>query len=277
MKKGILVLSVIAIFSITAFGYMNWNNDKCTTTSCQEEVASCTSSEEIIPRWQNIGIYNLNDYNQYNKIDFIYNINSRFIWNITKEELNQAKSIIDIYPKDATLGMDNFSNVQVTLMNNGKEVSEFGEDETLNEAQLKLLQTLDYSSNFYVRANYTKTNYAGQEVENYIVYYITVVPEKKAVYNKGKTALIDYLKKNTAKDIEIVKKDKLEPGQIRFTVTTDGTIADVNLDSSSGYKKLDKKMVKLIENMPEKWEPATNAKGEPVEQTLIFFYGIEGC
>ena len=33
---------------------------------------------------------------------------------------------------------------------------------------------------------------------------------------------------------------------------------------------------KLI-NMPQTWIPATNAKGEKIDQELVFFFGMEGC
>lgn len=278
MKKSILMIcTVLTVITLSSFAYMSWNSSEdCETPTCEKKVVTSNNDKAVIPRWENVGIFNLNCYNQ-QKINFVYEIDSRFIWNITKEQLNNAKSIVDIYPEDATLGMDDFSNVQVTVLQNGTEVSEFGENERLNEAQLQLLQNLDYSSNFYVRANYGKFNYVTGQSANHIIYYITVIPEKEATYAKGNEALIDYLKVNTAKDIEVVTEGELKPGEIRFTVTKTGDVTNVHLDASSGYDNLDKKMVKLIENMPEKWEAATNAKGEKVEQTLIFFYGMKGC
>lgn len=277
MKKSILVFGVIAIFSLSAFSYMNWNNSNSEVASCKTESIHNSDEEALIPRWENIAVMSNRNLHYQNKVNFIYNIDSRFIWHITKEKLNKAQSIIDIYPEGVTKGMGNFSNIQVTVMKDGEEISAFGDDILLNKEQLDLIKTLDYSSNFYVRANHGKFNYVTGESENYIVYYITVVPEKEAVYSKGNDVLIDYLRTNTVEDIKVVEESKLQPGQIRFTITTDGEVADVNIDSSSGYKKLDKKMVNLIENMPEKWQAATNAKGEKVAQTLIFFYGIEGC
>lgn len=278
MKKSILIIcTVLTTITFSSFAYMNWNNSKkCEVATCKKEVTH-NNNQALIPRWENVGIFNMNGCNQRNSIDFIYNIDSRFIWNITKEQITNAKSILDIYPKDATVGMDDFSNVQVTILQNDIEISKFGDSEKLTKAQRKLLQSLDYSSNFYVRANYGKFNYVTGQSDNHIIYYITVVPEKEATYSKGQDALIDYLKTNTTKDIEIVTADKLKPGQVRFTVTKNGEISNVNLDSSSGYDSLDKKMIKLIKNLPEKWEAATNEKGEKVEQTLIFFYGLQGC
>lgn len=278
MKKRILIIcTVLVTVSFSSFAYMNWNNSKnCKTASCEEEIAACQGSEKVIPRWENVGIYNLNGYNQRN-INFIYKIDSRFIWNVTKAQINKATSILDIYPKEATEGMSDFSNVQVTLMQDGEEISEFGDSEQLNDAQKKLLENLDYSSNFYVRADYGKFNYVTGQNTNYIVYYITVVPEKEATYAKGNDGLIDYLRTNSQAEASMVETDKLQPGRINFTVTKEGKVTNVDLDATSGYIALDKKMVDLITNLPEKWNAATNAKGEKVEQELVFFFGIEGC
>jgi hypothetical protein len=33
----------------------------------------------------------------------------------------------------------------------------------------------------------------------------------------------------------------------------------------------------MITNMPGKWNPATNSKGEKVDQELVFFFGRQGC
>ena len=51
----------------------------------------------------------------------------------------------------------------------------------------------------------------------------------------------------------------------------------VELEESSGYPAIDKTMIELLTNAPGKWKPAKNAKGEKVDQQLVFSFGEVGC
>ena len=117
----------------------------------------------------------------------------------------------------------------------------------------------------------------GKLVSNYLTYFITVVPEKEAEFVYGQDALLNYLKEKSKEKTLIIQKDQLRPGQFRFTVTKDGEVANVRLNSSSGYPSVDTTLMELISSLKGKWNPATNAKGEAVDQELIFFFGMEGC
>jgi TonB family protein len=64
---------------------------------------------------------------------------------------------------------------------------------------------------------------------------------------------------------------------VSFTVTRDGTVDDVKLTSSCGYEMIDEGLVEQIRTMPQRWTPATNSKGENVDQVLVFFFGMQGC
>jgi hypothetical protein len=47
---------------------------------------------------------------------------------------------------------------------------------------------------------------------------------------------------------------------------------------TTGYPSLDKKLMTLIKNIPGKWTPAENIKGEIMEQELVFTFGsADGC
>jgi len=82
---------------------------------------------------------------------------------------------------------------------------------------------------------------------------------------------------NSKEKTAIIKRDKLQPGRVSFTVTKDGAIKNVKLTSTSGYTSVDKTLVELITKMPKKWKPATNSKGDKVDQELVFFFGVAGC
>ena len=210
--------------------------------------------------------------------DFVYLIESRFNSTITKQKLQTAKSIIDIFPAHATNGISDFQNTKIALLPNQKKSIQNGKGEILNQNQLALLQLADYSTDFYLRAEYVKNTLNTNQVErDHIIYYMSVVPEKEASYQDGQSALINYLKKNSIEETLIAPKDKLSPGKIRFTVTEKGHISNVILESTSGHQVIDQTMMELVTTVPGNWNPATNSKGENVAQELVFFFGIAGC
>ena len=106
---------------------------------------------------------------------------------------------------------------------------------------------------------------------------MTVVPEKQAEYSDGLNALAEYLKQKAFEDKIIIDKYALKPGRLDFTVTKTGDISDVYLDSSSGYSEMDERLEVLLNELPGTWTPAENANGEPVNQKLVLFFGIQGC
>ena len=246
MKKNIFIFCTVLIASVLmAFGYKNWNDAE--------------------------------------KPDLVYNIDSRFMATISKENLHKATSVVDVVPKESEWSKVSFLNMTVAVLQDGGEIHEVGDNEVFNEDQIKLLQSIDYSTHFYLKGR-GKRKGAGpdglkdnKEDEFDFAYYLTVIPEKEAEYTAGYDALITYLKRKSKEATAIIEQDKIQPGRVNFTVTKTGAIENVLLDSSSGYPSVDKKMVGLISNLPKKWNPATNSKGEKVDQELVFFFGVQGC
>jgi hypothetical protein len=265
MKKDILIIcTVFTIFSLTACGQtQNEMPANQTGTAAAKTVAFENTFLNAVDKQLNPNFY--------------YNVQSRFNATISKEKLQNAKSIIDILPKEATELMEMYQNVTVTILHNDGEISKIGKNEVLNNAQINLLQSTDYSTSFYIKADCKTKNQIG-EIENYdLFYHMTIVPEVEAKFGYGQDALIDYLKVNSKAQTTIIRKEKLKPGQVNFTVTKEGKITNVILESTSGYPSIDETLVDLITNMPKIWIPATNSKGEKVEQDLVFFFGTPGC
>lgn len=274
MNKSILILgTVIIVSSVTAFGFMS------------ERPTETTPVPTPTSEWLEFQ----NDYKStmppYNGSDFVYKVESRFNATITKEDLHSAKTIIDILPDDATTTLSDYQTVKVVLLGDGNETAEAGIDEVLNTAQLSLLQTADYSTDFYIRANCKNSSPGCRSKavgplysEDYdLVYYLSVIPEKEAEYKGGKTALIDYLKQGSSEEVANRKAGNVLPGKVRFMVSRTGEIGKVKLESSCGHTPIDDKMIELIQSMPGGWEPAANTNGEKVDQELIFSFGILGC
>ncbi|MFT6149958.1 MAG: hypothetical protein ACJAUH_002655 [Saprospiraceae bacterium] len=266
MKQRILVIcTALAIVSLTSFAYANWNN----TTGVQKEVAC---SQEVIYDGNYADIFNKQP-----NLDLVYKVESRFMTTITKEKLHNARSVIDIFPKEETDRMESYDHVTVAILRGGKEIAQFGQDDKLTKEQLELLQSADYSTNFFVRSNCKIATATGRMYDYDLVYYMTVVPEVQAEFAYGQEALIDYLKSSLEEKASIITADKLKPGRVNFTVTKDGTITDVELESTSGFTLVDDELIESITNMPTIWIPATNSKGKKVAQEFVFFFGLQGC
>ncbi len=258
MKKNKLLLySTLAAIVLMAFSLLP-----------QTQNETMTSEKDNTPILEN-----------FKTARFNYELDSRFKKTLTKSQLKNAKTIHDLFSPEEIEGLTTFKNVRVTVLPPGETKtslgeSEFGKTEVFNTAQLALLHSVDYSTNFVIEAACTeniKYNYQ-------FIYYISIVPEKKAAYIDGNEAFLEYLKINSMPETAGVDERKLWFGRVNFVVTKDGEIGDVYLESTSGYLSIDKKMVALIASFPGKWFPAKNDKGENIDQELVFSFGkMGGC
>jgi len=260
MKKSILIVSaVFTTISLMAFGFL-----KTETPNKQETAANKTETNPVKTR----------------AVTFFYDVDSRFMSTVTKEKLHNATSLLDFLPKAQTNQVEIYQSVQVIILDDyhPTDLRATGKDEMLTAAQLELLQTVDYSANILIRADFQEKNkVTGVLSHNYFTPHITIVPEKEASYIFGKAALINYLKVNSKEKIAHVEPGNLKGGKLYFTVTKDGNIANVELAATSGYPTVDEAMLKLMTTTPGMWIPAENANGEKVAQKLVFSFGTIGC
>ena len=134
---------------------------------------------------------------------------------------------------------------------------------------------MDYFNHFTI-----KTEFRGKNMETGIIEdkffgpHITVVPETQATYADGKEALLQYLKENSLTDMNVIKDDKINAIKISFIISKQGDVTEVKHDAmSTGYTSIDEKFMELIKNIPGKWTPAVNDKGEKMEQEFVFTFG----
>ena len=161
---------------------------------------------------------------------------------------------------------------------NESNIREFGTSDVLTEAQLKLLQSFDYSTNLMIAADYQgKNKETGVLEDTHWAPYLTIVPEKQAQFSEGIEALKKYLKDNSEAARTYVIPEKLQAAKLYFTVAKNGIIKHVRLDRSSNYPKVDKKMIEPISDLSGKWIPAENHEGDKVDQELVVSFGLMGC
>lgn len=212
--------------------------------------------------------------------DLYFNVSTR--WNqgkITKDELNEVKSFFDLVPQKNEVRKD-FRNIRVIIMDTDWDFGphEVGQSLDFNEAQLGLLQNVDYSRELLITAMAEQLNPETNVFEeDTILRYMSVVPEVEAQYKGGIDAVVSYLKESSKEQTALMEKDKLQPAKFYFTVGTNGEIINVHQTWTSGYDSVDKDMMEIIRNMPRLWTPAQNSSGENVEQEFVFFFGVQGC
>ena len=268
MKKSIIIFcALLASLGLTAFGVLNWND-------LMTDQVERSDSEDIASNTQVIKKIDKRIFS-----DFIYDVGPRF-GPIKKGDLDKARTFNDFISEEHAKRIVSYKSLSVIYIINDKrsEIRETGYSDELTAAQLELLQSADYSTNFLIRADYQQKNKeTGALEDSYSTPHLTIVPEKQAVYLSSKYVLIEYLKENSKEVRANVQADKLQAAKLFFTVTKNGTIENVKLDRSSNYPAVDKRMIELITKTPGAWEPAENSKGEKVDQELVISFGLMGC
>ncbi len=212
--------------------------------------------------------------------EIVYDLDSRFLLTVTKEQLRAARSIHDIVPGHLKQEHVSYSAVSIRILEDDKytDLVVVGSDHVLSAAQLELLRSLDYSSNFMIRAEYSETNPANGSIGQYdFTPHLTIVPEHEAANSLGKEAMIAHVRNGTSAFAYVVDAKALRSGKVYFTVAKDGAVSGIRLSESSGYPLLDEKVMELVHTLPGSWTPATNAAGEAVEQVFVFSFGAVGC
>ncbi|MFT4670561.1 MAG: hypothetical protein ACI9HJ_002142, partial [Ulvibacter sp.] len=105
MRKNILILSgVLVTFSLLAYGVID-SKDSVTDQEIASNIVLNRVDKEIKENF-NVKAYP----------DFAYDVGSRFMSRVTKEDLHKAKSILDILPKEQTDPVFRYKTVSVIIL-----------------------------------------------------------------------------------------------------------------------------------------------------------------
>ena len=239
-----------------------------------EAKAKCKAPEEKIELKASFELPGLikNDWNIY------YAVKPRFNNTMTKERLKSAKTVYDLIPNHGFKKVDMFKSVQVVHLKKSGDIGALGVEENFTEEQKAILNSLNYSDDFLLKADYQNLDVLNGKMDNnYFAYYMTVVPEIQASYESGNASLVNYLKTKTNHYKSFIKQEDLRPGKVSFVVNESGQITNAKLTDTCGDKQIDQDLVELIKSIPGKWNPADDGKGNKVSQELIFYFGKEGC
>jgi hypothetical protein len=209
-----------------------------------------------------------------------YDLDSRFLLTVTKDQLRAAKTVDDIVPGHLGQGGLSYSSVNIRTIEreDGTEIVVPGTDTVLNAEQLKFLWSLDYSDNFMIQVRArADLGGAGTTSTDYFTPHVTIVPEREAANSLGREAMIVHVQNGTSGFAYRVDANTLRPGKVHFTVDKAGMVSGLRLSESSGYPALDARVLELLNTLPGTWSAASNAAGEAVEQEFVFSFGTVGC
>jgi len=265
MKKHNLIIffAGVACISLTAFAFINMTAE--TATPC-EPIEATTIIEQA-------------DLDPITPRGFIYGFHARFGTTFDLDALASATVVTDLVEIQYVEEIRAYSNIQISTFNeDGTErIVAKSENEVLTQEQKKLLNSMDYTSSFFIVGDLMRAYDRMTILKDTLVTYLSVAPTYQATYLAGEETLIRHLKVQSLDEVAKVDMAKLQQGMIRFRVTTEGTIASVNLSASSGFESLDQKFMEILLDLPSNWKAAVNFKGEKVEQELIYFFGQMGC
>jgi len=211
---------------------------------------------------------------------------------VTKDELKQVRSILDFWSDEDKENYihDNFSEIWVANLKDYpdwtldiNEIDEHrkasSETEVFNQEQLELIANAEFSDHLRFSARFNSTRIKTQVKEEYVLVSqsISLVPDLQAEYQGGMSSLEEYLKHASSDFVKNVTRNEVGRCRIFFTVSKTGEISKVKLIETSNYPKIDKNMVKIVQEMPRKWTSAQTKTGEKVDQEFVFTFGVAGC
>ena len=256
MKKRIIIFSLIAVtVSIAAYSFINRESKVINNTT--ELELNLPNTPALVKDKE--------------PLDFFFYIGSRFE-SIKKSDITKATSIYDFISEEDKKLIKKLHATELIIIINDKRtnIREYSTKADLTKEQLQLLQSMDYSKHFVMKAIYE--NY-DSEHHDFNPHY-TVVPETQATYSEGNKALLQYLKENKSKDTRFIDEKKMQAVKVSFTITARGTMTNVTLDRTTGYPQLDLELKELIKTTSENWIPAKNQVGENVDQELVLSFGL---
>ncbi|WP_040281110.1 hypothetical protein [Psychroserpens damuponensis] len=201
---------------------------------------------------------------------------------IKKADIDKATSIYDFLNEGEKQQIVQLNYTEIIIIKNGQQtdIRAHSNNDQLTPAQINLLRTSDLFTQFSIKTHFKSKNKENGKLEDrFFNPHLTIVPEKQATYVNGKEALIRYFKDHSKTHLNVIKGDTFNPVMIYFTVTKAGLISNVYLEQmKTGYPSIDAKFTDLVKTIPGQWSPAENAKGELIDQELVFTFGpLDGC
>jgi len=203
------------------------------------------------------------------------------IFSINKEQVKEAQTLIDLYPYYKADWVKEYIGVEVLASIKGTPSKEMGENNTLNQKQIDLINRADVGKSISVKVRYMPKNNLTHNDPKEINFKFTVDPESGATYVGGEQKLRQYLKEQAIDKIAADYFEGYDLTAINFTINEKGQVTDAKVHESlyhtSKFEKVDQILLKAIYNMPD-WKPAQYTNGVKVKQEFVLTVGnMQNC
>lgn len=207
-----------------------------------------------------------------------YNVHRVYPYlSLTKEQLKEAKTIMDLNVKYKPSWVRTYHSVEVLASHNGTIKSAISKDETLSQEQKDLMNMADAGTDITVKVHYLPENTLTHNEDKMMDFTFAVSPEKEAKYPKGQAQMMQYLQENAINQIPADLFTGYKLAALKFTVTEEGEITNAHVFESSRDEKVDALLLETIRKMPC-WIPAEYANGHKVKQEFALAVGnMKSC
>ena len=194
-------------------------------------------------------------------------------------ELPQAERIRDIqagYPAE-WIRENEYISTRLTLQGSEVLVAE-GKNESFTQSQKALLAQASLGDHIIIDVSYREENAAKDQIDNrQLSFEISVVPDSKALFPGGESALDNYLQEQLINKLPVHDKADLDIVSFVFTVDKNGNTGDIQMKEFCPLMHVQSLIREAINSMP-RWEPARDKIGESVPQEFQLRIGyMVGC
>ncbi len=196
---------------------------------------------------------------------------------IQENKLDKIVTLSDLDKRYPTSWVKKYVSVEISANRNGTKTKASGVSDVLNQKQKELIRLADRSSDITVSVMYLPENSLKNNTVKQYDFKVTIILYKNAIYGEGAEQLIQYLQKNSIANIEVGSFTGYDLTAIKFTITEQGHITDIQVVLPSKDIKIDEMLVTAISKMP-RWKPAQFSNGLNVKQSFVLTIGnMENC
>ena len=196
---------------------------------------------------------------------------------IQEDKLDKINTLTDLNKRYPTSWVKEYISVEISAYKNGIQTTALGTSDVLNHAQKELIQLADRSSDIAVRVTYLPENSLKNNTVKEYDFKATIMPDQNATYSEGEAQLIQYMQESSMVNIEAGSFTGYDLTAIKFTITEQGLVSDIQVAMPSKDTKIDEMLVASISKMPN-WKPAAFSNGLKVKQNFVLTIGnMENC